>query len=137
MSKKMENGKQYKVIVALKDALNKSYEDAVIEDAIDNLEDLIIEVESHIAHIKTSRIPSAEIAITRAERSVVKAEKVFEDKKKTVTANLSIYVSSWNAGKKAIDEANKDLSAAKSALETEKMTLSQYQEMLEYLTAKE
>ena len=133
----MENGKNYKVIGILKRKMGKTSEEQVIEKAIDNLEDLVLEVEAQIANLKTARIPAAQLAVTRAERDLGRAIKEFEESKSVITSNLASYIQNWNNGKAKVRSADDELNNKKLRHKAEENDLLKYTEILEYLTAKE
>lgn len=126
--------KKYFIIEKYKQALDKSYEDIAIENAVDALEDTIIECEAQISNCETSRIPAAENALKRAERDLVKAQKLLEDAKYPVITNLANYISGKTAAQAVVNKAKAKVSATKADLEYEKECLEEFKVIYADLT---
>ena len=135
MTKVKETTKEYAIIAKYKESLNKSIEECVLEDALDNLEDTILECESQISHYETSRIPAAETTLKRAERELVKAKKNLETTRFQIAVNLETYLENKRAVQKDVDRAESIVSKAKADLQYEKECLAEYKLIYKDLTA--
>ncbi|MCK9429291.1 MAG: hypothetical protein M0R17_04755 [Candidatus Omnitrophica bacterium] len=135
MAKVKEEVKEYAIIAKLKENMGKSIEDLYVEQSIDSLEDTIIGCNEQISHYKTSRIPSAENAIKRAEREVIKAKKELDNVENSIARNYETYVDNCKVAEKKLDKADLALSETKSNLQFENDCLAKHEYNLAKLTA--
>jgi len=115
--------------------LNKTEKDVAIEKAQRFVEDAIIDCETEISLIKTSKLPKLEGELKRAKAKLVRAEENFETARFSVAINLDAYIQVRENALDSIDSCKQEIKSIEDAIAEENAQLKSYEEILADLNA--
>jgi len=127
--------KTSKFVQAVVKGLNKTEKDVAIEKAQRFVEDAIIDCETEISLIKTSKLPKLEGELKRAKIKLTRAEENFETVRFSVASNLDAYIETRENALDSIDSCKLEIKTIGDAIADENTQLASYEAILADLNA--
>lgn len=115
--------------------LNKSDADLQREKLEMFVENSVIECETQIGLIKTSKIPTLQVELKRAENELKQANAAYDKVKYTMTSSFESYVSARNEATKKINKAEDKVASIKTDIQAAETLLESFVEILSDLNS--
>lgn len=115
--------------------LNKS-EDVKQQEFVQSfVDDAVIEVNTQIAQLSTSTLPSLKLKLTREQKSLEKAQKAFEVAKYSTASNFEQYLQNRSYAKNNVADVKDNIADIQAEITQTEAQLTEFQEILKDLTA--
>lgn len=115
--------------------LNKS-EDVKQQEAVQAfVDDAVIEVNTQIAQLETSTLPSLKLKLTREQKSLEKAQKAFETAKFSTAYSFEGYLQNRSYAKNEVENVQDNISDIEAEVKNTESQIAEFKEILTDLTA--
>lgn len=115
--------------------LNKS-EDVKQQEAVQAfVDDAVIEVNTQIAQLETSTLPSLKLKLTREQKSLEKAQKAFETAKFSTSYSFESYLQNRSYAKNEVENVQDNISDIEAEVKNTESQIAEFKEILTDLTA--